>query len=371
MKLDPDPNAAPPGAFEKPGCEWGYHDRLEVAEYVVAGVSKGNGDREDVVRAGQAELAKFVDRFGRSPVRKFTRRVHHALLRVTKCFLPQSSEFGRWFSSFSKTALLSGPRPKALNQAQSKWKEGDKEAVYRHFADKSGVNSRASRDPDPRSANWRIQISFLNWHLVKWRGGASRIDDDIPAPDELDEALKNRAYEIGVTLQEEVDVGAFLDEFYAGKLSKRDPSRLLGSDFECDVVLKFNPSQASFEFWHFKILLQRFKKYLRTRNMIKVIPMAGSQPQSEPQSPKLIRKSSRSRVATDPVSNGMRQRDTAAMQRAFARLPVNDREVLAMKEVAQMSYEEVATRLGDCKVNVRSRVSRARRRLKDLYLEEL
>lgn len=53
------------------------------------------------------------------------------------------------------------------------------------------------------------------------------------------------------------------------------------------------------------------------------------------------------------------------MRRAFSRLPTEFQEVLAMRELAGMSYAEMAHSLGITKAEVRARLFHARQALKE------
>lgn len=70
--------------------------------------------------------------------------------------------------------------------------------------------------------------------------------------------------------------------------------------------------------------------------------------------------------AGDPESIFLEQADRQMLQRALEELPVHHREVLLLCEVEEMSYQEISETLGIPAGTVMSRLSRARRALRDL-----
>lgn len=66
----------------------------------------------------------------------------------------------------------------------------------------------------------------------------------------------------------------------------------------------------------------------------------------------------------------VRSERTTSIQRALAALPSNDREVLILREVQGLSYDEIARSLGVPIGTVMSRLSRARRRMQALLPQE-
>jgi RNA polymerase sigma-70 factor, ECF subfamily len=73
----------------------------------------------------------------------------------------------------------------------------------------------------------------------------------------------------------------------------------------------------------------------------------------------------------DPFRLAFEQLTADAFARAIAALPEAFRDVVAMREVDDLSYEEIALRIGISIGTVRSRLSRARARLKQLLGPEL
>lgn len=75
--------------------------------------------------------------------------------------------------------------------------------------------------------------------------------------------------------------------------------------------------------------------------------------------------------ADDPFGAVFERLTTDAFARAIAMLPEPFRDVVAMREVHDLSYEEIAAQIGVSIGTVRSRLSRARARLKDVLRPQL
>ena len=73
----------------------------------------------------------------------------------------------------------------------------------------------------------------------------------------------------------------------------------------------------------------------------------------------------------DPFGAAFEQLTVDSFSRAIATLPEAFRDVVAMREVDDLSFEEIAQRTGISIGTVRSRLSRARARLKDVLRLEL
>lgn len=70
-----------------------------------------------------------------------------------------------------------------------------------------------------------------------------------------------------------------------------------------------------------------------------------------------------------PESDLLRRADADLIQRALDMLPVNYREALLLCEVEEMSYRDIATTLGIPIGTVMSRLSRARRALREAIVK--
>jgi RNA polymerase sigma-70 factor (ECF subfamily) len=75
--------------------------------------------------------------------------------------------------------------------------------------------------------------------------------------------------------------------------------------------------------------------------------------------------------ADDPFRAAFERLTTDTFSRAIAMLPEPFRDVVAMREVDDLSYEEIAMQIGISVGTVRSRLSRARARLKDVLRPQL
>ena len=75
--------------------------------------------------------------------------------------------------------------------------------------------------------------------------------------------------------------------------------------------------------------------------------------------------------ADDPFRAAFERLTTDAFAHAIAMLPEPFRDVVAMREVHDLSYEEIAAEIGVSIGTVRSRLSRARARLKDALRPQL
>ncbi len=75
--------------------------------------------------------------------------------------------------------------------------------------------------------------------------------------------------------------------------------------------------------------------------------------------------------ADDPFRAAFERLTTDTFSRAIAMLPEPFRDVVAMREVDDLSYEEIALQTGISIGTVRSRLSRARARLKEVLRPEL
>lgn len=72
----------------------------------------------------------------------------------------------------------------------------------------------------------------------------------------------------------------------------------------------------------------------------------------------------------DPQSHLEREERKRALGRALAQLPEAHRQMILMREVSGMSYQEIADALGADLGTVKSRISRARERLRKILLRD-
>lgn len=73
--------------------------------------------------------------------------------------------------------------------------------------------------------------------------------------------------------------------------------------------------------------------------------------------------------AADPEASTIAKADAEMVQRAIAALPMSYREIIVLREMEQLSYQEIATVTGLPIGTVMSRLSRARGRLMALLAE--
>lgn len=70
-----------------------------------------------------------------------------------------------------------------------------------------------------------------------------------------------------------------------------------------------------------------------------------------------------------PSDYALRQELSALIQQGIATLPIEQRTVLVLSDIEGLSYEEVAQAMGSSLGTVKSRLSRARAKLRDFLLE--
>ena len=75
--------------------------------------------------------------------------------------------------------------------------------------------------------------------------------------------------------------------------------------------------------------------------------------------------------AATPENLLIEQADREMMQHALEELPVHFREILLLCEVEEMSYQEIAETLGIPTGTVMSRLSRARKALRELLQKKI
>ena len=113
----------------------------------------------------------------------------------------------------------------------------------------------------------------------------------------------------------------------------------------------------NFRAWIYRILRNTF---LTSRTGLKAnVPLEfdeGSEPSAGPDTPETLL---------------IERSQQEVVQSVMAELPVNFREVLLLCEIEEMSYQEIAETLAVPIVTVMSRLSRARRALRDRLCEKL
>jgi RNA polymerase sigma-70 factor (ECF subfamily) len=121
--------------------------------------------------------------------------------------------------------------------------------------------------------------------------------------------------------------------------------------------------QSSFYTWLYRITVNVFFDHSKKRRRADVrlqrlqnamVDVSNTRPESE-----------------DPFRAAFERLTTDTFSRAIAMLPEPFRDVVAMREVDDLSYEEIALQTGISIGTVRSRLSRARARLKDVLRPQL
>ena len=113
---------------------------------------------------------------------------------------------------------------------------------------------------------------------------------------------------------------------------------------------RWDPERGTFAAWLFVIaqrkLVDQQRAYQRIRRLVGRIQNLG-EPQDEP----------------DALEQVLAQERASEVREALQRLPVKDREVIALRYAAGLSGEEIAAVLGISHVAARKRLSRAQQRL--------
>ncbi|HTS92588.1 MAG TPA: sigma-70 family RNA polymerase sigma factor [Stellaceae bacterium] len=76
-------------------------------------------------------------------------------------------------------------------------------------------------------------------------------------------------------------------------------------------------------------------------------------------------------LASDPESSLIARRDEERVQALVSALPAEYREVIVLREIEELSYQEIAGIVGVPIGTVMSRLSRARKRLQDAWREKM
>jgi RNA polymerase sigma-70 factor (ECF subfamily) len=115
----------------------------------------------------------------------------------------------------------------------------------------------------------------------------------------------------------------------------------------------------NFRAWMFRILRNTF---LNSRTGLKAATVPLESPEEDPALP--VEKETPETILIDRASERI-------LQEAMEELPVRYREVLVLCEVEEMSYQEIAATLAIPAGTVMSRLSRARRSLRDAVKQKL
>jgi len=139
----------------------------------------------------------------------------------------------------------------------------------------------------------------------------------------------------------------------------RDPGH--AEDLVQDVFLKTYRKLKDFEqksrfyTWVYRIAVNRTLDFLKGRERLRAASLE-ELPRAEPTA---------AAVETDPATPLLEREFVEQMEAALAGIPPKFREILVLREVQGLSYEEIAEVLGCSKGTVESRLFRARARLKE------
>jgi RNA polymerase sigma-70 factor (ECF subfamily) len=139
----------------------------------------------------------------------------------------------------------------------------------------------------------------------------------------------------------------------------RDPGH--AEDLVQDVFIKAFRKLADFEqksrfyTWVYRIAVNRTLDFLKGKDRARASSLE-ELPQVEPTA---------APAETDPAGPLLEREFVEQMERALAGIPLKFREILVLREVQGLSYEEIAEVLGCSKGTVESRLFRARARLKE------
>jgi RNA polymerase sigma-70 factor (ECF subfamily) len=140
--------------------------------------------------------------------------------------------------------------------------------------------------------------------------------------------------------------------FYQGiGLSRHEAEDLAAETTEALVtgINRLRAAQA-FEAWFWSVARNRLRTLFRRRNAAKPVDAMVS-----PSSPEEL---------------SVEREEHLRIRAAMAQLPNRDRQLLWLREVEGLEYEDLATRLGSSPGAIRVACHRARRRLEDIYLAD-
>ncbi len=120
----------------------------------------------------------------------------------------------------------------------------------------------------------------------------------------------------------------------------------------------------SFKAWLLRIVTNTCYDVLRARRRRPTVPLESDDDENDPEyDSRLIDNSERPDVFV------MRQELAAVIQVAIGELPADQRTTLVLADIEGMDYQEIADTMGTALGTVKSRLSRARAKLRDMLLE--
>jgi RNA polymerase sigma-70 factor (ECF subfamily) len=111
--------------------------------------------------------------------------------------------------------------------------------------------------------------------------------------------------------------------------------------------------EAQFRTWLFSIASNTATDSLRRRKVVEFVPL--DEDYDVPGE------------ATDPAAQLQAKQDVRALEAALKRLPDDQREIVLLREIENMSYSEISAALGISEGTVKSRLARAREALVGHY----
>ena len=120
----------------------------------------------------------------------------------------------------------------------------------------------------------------------------------------------------------------------------------------------------SFKAWLLRIVTNTCYDVLRARRRRPTVPLESDDDENDPEyDSRLIDSAERPDVFV------MRQELAAVIQVAIGELPADQRTTLVLADIEGMDYQEIADTMGTALGTVKSRLSRARAKLRDMLLE--
>ena len=120
----------------------------------------------------------------------------------------------------------------------------------------------------------------------------------------------------------------------------------------------------SFKSWLLRIVTNTCYDALRAQKRRPTTPLDGEEDEDDPEyDSRLIDSHER------PEQYAMRQELAVALQKAISQLPPDQRTALVLSDVEGLDYQEIADATGAALGTVKSRLSRARAKVRDLLLE--
>ncbi len=120
----------------------------------------------------------------------------------------------------------------------------------------------------------------------------------------------------------------------------------------------------AFKAWLLRIVTNTCYDVLRARRRRPTVPLESDDDENDPEyDSRLIDNSERPDVFV------MRQELAAVIQVAIGELPPDQRTTLVLADIEGMDYQEIADTMGTALGTVKSRLSRARAKLRDMLLE--